>query len=116
MKSVIIASVLLASGAVSATEFVALDDTRETKLCMAAATGTPLKMMSAIKHSGYDDRGVARGIACNDEPINFFAARYNEDERVVNRLNRYARSKARVDIIDMSQNRGTPILISGQAK
>ncbi|GAA5186660.1 DUF3718 domain-containing protein [Ferrimonas gelatinilytica] len=116
MKSVIFASVLLASGAVTATEFVAADNTRETKLCMAAATGTPLKMMTTIKYSGYDDRSVARGIACNDEPINFFAARYNDDERVVNRLNRFARTKANVNIIDLSQNQSGTLVIGGRAK
>ncbi|GAA4893143.1 DUF3718 domain-containing protein [Ferrimonas pelagia] len=112
MKRALFASLFLICGTVSATEFVAMNDTRETRLCMAAATGTPLKMHTAVKHSGYAIRNVVRGIACNDEPINFFAARYNSDQRVVDRLNRHARNRANVEIIDLSQ-RDQPLEISG---
>ncbi|SHI04381.1 DUF3718 domain-containing protein [Ferrimonas marina] len=115
MKTLLLASAVLMTTTVGATEFVAADNSRETKLCMAAATANTLQMNVAIDRSGYKLQSIARGIACNDEPINFFAARYNDDQRVVDRLNRHSRTKAKVNITDLARNENKTIIIGGSA-
>ncbi len=71
-------------------QFVALDNSPATKLCIAAGTLQPMQLHQAIKYQGLTEQGAVRAIECNDENIAAFAARYNPDRRSVRRLSVYA--------------------------
>ncbi|MBY5922587.1 DUF3718 domain-containing protein [Ferrimonas balearica] len=117
MKALVLTTLLTAAlGGVQAAEvqFVPLDNTPATKLCIAAATMHPMQLHQAIKYQGLTEQGVVRAIECNDQNIAAFAARYNPDKRSVRRLSIYA-PQGTVTIQEVSvesQRSETPMVVA----
>ncbi|MFT7201038.1 MAG: hypothetical protein ACI9UD_002704 [Glaciecola sp.] len=76
-------------------EFVAMDSSKETKLCVAAVTNDMKKLRRLISHNyGMRDIGrtVAKTVLCNDVIIANFAYEYQAND-TVDYLDRYTPRK-----------------------
>ncbi|MBY6187341.1 DUF3718 domain-containing protein [Marinobacter hydrocarbonoclasticus] len=88
--TLLIALAVASSAGANEVQFIALDNSPATRLCIAAATLKPMQLHQAIRHQGLNEKGVVRTIRCNDENIASFAARYNPDALSVQRLSAHA--------------------------
>ncbi|MBY5993214.1 DUF3718 domain-containing protein [Ferrimonas balearica] len=111
----LIVTATLGSAQAAQYQFVAMDNSPATKLCIAAATQKPMQLHQAIKYQGYTEKSVARAVDCNNESIASFAARYNPDPRSVERLSRY-NPGGKVNITDLSAYQGPAVIeVNGNA-
>lgn len=90
MKSIVPCLALLAFAPLAqAANFVISDSTHESKICLAAASGTPIQFDRAIRHSPMNFRTVAKHLQCNQTPVADFAKQFSQYPDVVVRLEPY---------------------------
>lgn len=87
----------------NATNIVAKDDTRATKLCLTAAQGNRAAMYNAIKASGYSKHYVVNNIKCNNQHITEFVAQHGKSPDRMNAILNNHRSTQRVSITDIAK-------------
>ena len=87
----------------SATDIVAKDDTRATKLCLTAVQGNRAAMYNAIKASGYSKHYVVNNIKCNNQHITEFVAQHGKSPDKMNATLNNHRSTQRVSITDLAK-------------
>jgi hypothetical protein len=87
----------------SATDIVAKDDTRATKLCLTAVQGNRAAMYNAIKASGYSKHYVVNNIKCNNQHITEFVAQHGKSPDRMNAILNNHRSTQRVSITDLAK-------------
>ncbi len=87
----------------SATDIVAKDDTRATKLCLTAVQGNRAAMYNAIKASGYSKHYVVNNIKCNNQHITEFVAQHGKSPDRMNAILNNHRSTQRVSITDIAK-------------
>jgi hypothetical protein len=61
-------------------KFVALDNSSETKLCIAAGSNDTKSMRKTMRHNKEHIRQVANTVECNNMAIAHFAYRYDADK------------------------------------
>ena len=73
-------------------QFVAADNSIETKICVAAVTNNKQALKRKIRMSGIRVRSIARSLMCNDQIVANFAYMYNASETFAY-LDRYTPKK-----------------------
>ncbi|QIZ77004.1 DUF3718 domain-containing protein [Ferrimonas lipolytica] len=91
---------------------VAADDSMETRVCVQAATIPMRRFSKALRHNRLDYKIIGKHLRCNNEAVATFAARYNSDDRVANRLARYSNEEVRtkVKITELASLSGTLVI------
>lgn len=77
LATTLVSATLLASANASAdTQFVSLDNSTGTELCMAFASNKPLEMQKAIKNNRVKKHQIDDKLTCNDMSLAEFASVY----------------------------------------
>jgi len=125
MKTLKLISVIVAAGFTMSSnanhyQFVAGDNSIETKICVAAVTNDKHALKRKIRRSGDHVRSIARNLMCNDQIIANFAYMYNASETFAY-LDRYTPKKYKtnrpsVTIQDITAKHGktTVVLIASK--
>lgn len=92
--------VAIAATTVQAVEYVVADDNPVSKLCVSAATDSPLRFFDKTTELRLTKAFVANKISCNGINITSFAKQAG-NERNYQRLNRYRRGH--VEISDLAK-------------
>lgn len=74
--TLISATLLVSANASADTQFVAADNSPGTKLCMAFASNSPLKMNKALKRYRVNKFTIDDKLQCNDLSLAKFASSY----------------------------------------
>jgi len=75
--SVIVAAGFTLSSNAANYQFEGVDNSIETKICIAAVTNDKKSLKRKIRISGIRVRSIARGLMCNDQIVANFAYKYN---------------------------------------
>ncbi len=87
------------TSATQATEVIAADSSKFTKLCIVALNGNRAAMHSNIKASGYSQDYIVSNLRCNGDNILTFVEQYGKNsDSMLRILNRGERSISITDI------------------
>lgn len=82
----LIALSLSLTATVNAADFVAMNNTKLTNLCVTAAQGNKEKMRIAIWKSGYSKHYITTNIKCNGLMLTEFVAQHGQSPDVMNAM------------------------------
>ncbi len=88
----------------AATQLVATDNLTGTKLCIAAASGSKLKLSREIKNSGLRKHHIVENVKCNDMDLVSFVEQYGSNPHNINTFlagKDYSKNSSTTDIASL---------------
>jgi len=89
-------------GMANAATVVAADNSVTTKLCVAAAQGSKIRMHIAVKDSHLSKSFIVDKIQCNDKSFLSFVAQYAKNPEKITYLLTNGKVKGKVNISDLT--------------
>ncbi|MGV2873913.1 DUF3718 domain-containing protein [Colwellia sp. E150_009] len=83
---------------------VTADDYVTSKICVAAAGESKIKLRNVIKDSGLSKRFVVNKVTCNDQNILEFVQEYGDKPEVMLNVLTKGKYNAKVNITDLAAN------------
>ncbi|OKY27965.1 MULTISPECIES: DUF3718 domain-containing protein [Thalassotalea] len=74
------------STALTSATLVSANDSVTTTLCMSAAKGSRVALLTSIKQSGYSRQYINNNLHCNDLPVSDFVAKYGKSPEKIQRM------------------------------
>ena len=88
----------------AASKVITADNYVTSKICVAAAGESKIRLRDAIKDSGLNNRFVANNVTCNDQNILDFVQEYGDKPEVMVNVLTNGKYYANADITDIAAN------------
>lgn len=72
------------STVLTSSTLVSANNSASTKLCMSAAKGSRVALLTSIKQSGYSRKYIKDNLLCNDLPVSDFITKYGKSPEKIN--------------------------------